>query len=382
MRWWWMPMLVGCTGLTALGDGPVDPGDTTSGDTTSGDTTDTTGGEDSKAPPVDDGVSVTGEDCGNRRDDNQDGLRDCEDPTCLAVCDLDGDGQVAAPLGGADCDDGNNEIYDGADEICDGYDNDCDAAVDDDDDDVVGAPLWYADRDGDGYGDAASFASACDSGPVSVAGRAGDCDDTNAAISPGIREQTCDNLDNDCSAATPDAADGDGDGHGACDDCNDADGTIFPGAPEVCDGIDSNCDNYDCNIFADGFESGTISASWTTFGAANWSAATAFHHNGGWAASSGNIGDNQISTLQLVVDTPSGGRMSFWHRESTESCCDYLHLIIDGAEIDSWAGVNVWAQEQIALSAGSHEIKWRYEKDMSLDAGTDTVWLDDVLIQP
>ena len=232
--------------------------------------------------------------------------------------------------------------------------------------------------------DPATFAAACDAGPLPPATRAGDCDDANLAISPGIVEQTCDNHDNDCSAATPDAADADGDGRDACEDCNDADGTIFPGAPEVCDGIDSNCDTYDCNIFADGFESGTISASWSTFGAADWIASTAFHHNGGWSASSGNIGDYQISTLQLVVDTPAGARMSFWHRESTEAGYDFLRFIVDGVEINRWAGVNGWAQEQIALSAGTHEIKFKYEKDVNdpPGGGADTVWIDDVLIQP
>jgi hypothetical protein len=72
------------------GLGPATGGDATT-DTTPGDTKESTGDSDSEAPPVEDGVSVTGEDCGNRRDDNNDGLRDCEDPSCLAVCDLDGD---------------------------------------------------------------------------------------------------------------------------------------------------------------------------------------------------------------------------------------------------------------------------------------------------
>ena len=67
-----------------------------------------------------------------------------------------------------------------------------------------------------------------------------DCDDTNPTIFPGALE-ICDGLDNDCDAA-PDE-DGDGDGSGPCDnDCDDADPSAFPGAIEICDGIDNDCD--------------------------------------------------------------------------------------------------------------------------------------------
>lgn len=49
----------------------------------------------------------------------------------------------------------------------------------------------------------------------------------------------------DCGGGTPgctDTRDIDGDGFRACDDCDDADPRVFPGAPEVCDGVDSDCD--------------------------------------------------------------------------------------------------------------------------------------------
>ena len=36
--------------------------------------------------------------------------------------------------------------------------------------------------------------------------------------------------------------DGDGDGFSSSEDCDDADGDVYPGANELCDGIDNNCD--------------------------------------------------------------------------------------------------------------------------------------------
>ena len=49
--------------------------------------------------------------------------------------------------------------------------------------------------------------------------------------------------DDDDSASDPCLVDNDGDGVGVCDDCDDNDGAVFPGNPEVCDnGIDDDCD--------------------------------------------------------------------------------------------------------------------------------------------
>lgn len=87
-----------------------------------------------------------------------------------------------------------------------------------------------ADGDGDGF---------------SVA--EGDCDDADPATYPGAR-QICDSLNNDCNHPSWPAldftneADIDGDGVSTCaGDCNDGDPDTHPGASEICDGFDNDC---------------------------------------------------------------------------------------------------------------------------------------------
>lgn len=74
----------------------------------------------------------------------------------------------------------------------------------------------------------------------------GDCDDTNGVIYSGA-PQLCDGLNNDCleptwPAIAPDEADSDMDGLMECaGDCDDFDEDIYPGAPELCDGKNNDC---------------------------------------------------------------------------------------------------------------------------------------------
>ena len=94
-----------------------------------------------------------------------------------------------------DCDDGNSAINPGATEVCDGVDNNCDGTIDE-----GVSTTFYLDSDNDGYGNAAQTIVAC-TAPEGYVSNSLDCDDGNSAIYPGATE-VCDGVDNNCNGVT------------------------------------------------------------------------------------------------------------------------------------------------------------------------------------
>jgi len=240
---------------------------------------------------------------------------------------LDGDGDLYgdenskvtacfAPQGtiatGMDCDDSDPTIHPGTEELCDGKDNDCDGLADQFDEAcsqgcaegkrtctdakwsecdapkplscvdwesckyqpmcVAACPpepseqcngldencngeidegvlvTFYADVDGDGWGIETATTLGCFP-PIGYAAKKGDCADNNHSAYPGAVE-VCDNVDNDCDGDVDEGLGSSTCGQGPCKhtvvDCVNGVYTPcdpFEGAqPEACDGIDNDCD--------------------------------------------------------------------------------------------------------------------------------------------
>ncbi len=151
-------------------------------------------------------------------------------------------------------------------EKCDAVDNDCDGTTDPEG--AQGCANYYRDDDGDAYGVTADFRCLCGAAPPHTALVGGDCDDAEASVHPGVAE-ICNGRDDDCDGVKDPADslgcadhyyDHDADGVGVADnkkclcgpegkyaaakagDCDDLDGSVYPGAVETCNNRDDDCE--------------------------------------------------------------------------------------------------------------------------------------------
>lgn len=135
----------------------------------------------------------------DQKDTNHDGVGDACSTTNK---DSDGDGDPDS----TDCAPNDPTISHKAQEKCDGKDDNCNGTVDDEN--AKGCTVYYMDSDGDGYGvTSASATSRCLCSPQGDwrATSSDDCNDNDKAIHPGAAE-VCDGKDNNCDGSVDDGA--------------------------------------------------------------------------------------------------------------------------------------------------------------------------------
>ena len=99
------------------------------------------------------------------------------------------------------------------------------------------------------------------------------------------------------------------------------------------------------------------------------------------AARSGPIREDGRTTLRTAVQ--GRGTLSFRWRVSSEDNYDWLHLIVDGSEVEKISGYYEWDVFTLPINgSGSHTVEWRYDKDGSCDVYDDCAWIDDVVWTP
>jgi formylglycine-generating enzyme required for sulfatase activity len=88
--------------------------------------------------------------------------------------------------------------------------------------------------------------------------------------------------------------------------------------------------------------------------------------------------DGQATYREYTVTGPAV--VDFWWKVSSEKNYDTFSYSVDGAVRETISGEVDWAYRTVTVPAGSHVVRWTYQKDAADAVGADAGWLDDVAV--
>ena len=137
-------------------------------------------------------------------------------------------------------------------------------------------------------------------------------------------------------------------------------------------------------LFID-FESGFFDNSWSFSGNNNWIVTSSSSSGGTYSAQSGDISNNQTSTISRTVQVPPFTyiNISFDRKISSESIYDYLRFYINNSQQSYWSGSYNWYRYEYSYYTGSSTsltLKWSYTKDGSVSTYNDCGYIDNIEI--
>ena len=126
------------------------------------------------------------------------------------------------------------------------------------------------------------------------------------------------------------------------------------------------------------FEANTDSKiDWQNGSQQKWKIDGIRYFDGKQSLRSGEINDDEYSSLVFSYEVQSCDFVSFWSRISSEKN-DKLQFIINGKLIKEWSGETDWDFSEFKIDAGANQIEWRYTKNGETSSGSDAAWLDDI----
>lgn len=135
-------------------------------------------------------------------------------------------------------------------------------------------------------------------------------------------------------------------------------------------------------IYNGALENGSINLVWS-LEETSWFVQSTFTNDGQDALQSGPTTRSSHSAIQTTVSGPA--TVSFWWKVSSEAFFDLLKFYLNEGELEralllTINGEQDWSQRIINLDAGTHTLKWSYEKDFLYNIGEDAGWLDQLVI--
>lgn len=118
---------------------------------------------------------------------------------------------------------------------------------------------------------------------------------------------------------------------------------------------------------------------WTSEGDYPWEIINSGAYAGTYCARSTNYNVNSsISDLVLTINAANAGDVTFYSKVSSENGYDFFKFYLDGTEMDSRSGTGNWQESSYPITAGTHTLKFTYEKDYSQKSGSDRAWIDNI----
>lgn len=134
-------------------------------------------------------------------------------------------------------------------------------------------------------------------------------------------------------------------------------------------------------MVAEDWESNTFSKfPWMQSGSRPWTITDLNPWEGRYCAQSGAIGDYQSSQMFMSYASATDDSISFYLRTSSEPGYDFLYFQIDNVTEGQWSGETPWTRVSFPVTAGIHQYRWIYHKDLAFAYGLDRAWVDYIVM--